>query len=464
MSELCKRSFHQLRSLDGSDSLKTVVRLFDQRLRATIAEGTASQYSLTPLFSSFIDSNPFQAMGGRELGFSWIAYILNSRYHGDVRYMMASKVVQALGKHLFSERSISSVSIRPTWIPPILGFLSLSKKLDTTSPLLDPVFIALRILSASRGSADFGATILPILTSTLLPTHPLQSRALALNIFVRFTSGWFSPQTESVPSKDLDKFLRAVGDPFKFPDLPLHDGEPISPADYQPMMAAVVLMGFASSDLWRGHLNRSQLISCEETASTREGQRSVLGCMLTVGEDSLPEFLCSATKVGMAIGRLEELRCFNLAEVVIMWAWTAGVVNPVDHDGWRSIGHKTLRFYRTHGMGRLITLRQHIINKAWEPMFFSFLSKRHWISPERVGGVQESIPKSQLRGRSRNWYRTDFCLAQACQVRRFYHLFGYDPTTWEEAVAAEVDGKRDLLLSGRSVLPVSCVDWGRDYP
>jgi hypothetical protein len=29
---------------------------------------------------------------------------------------------------------------------------------------------------------------------------------------------------ENVPSKDLDNFLQAVGDPFKFPDLPLQDG------------------------------------------------------------------------------------------------------------------------------------------------------------------------------------------------------------------------------------------------
>jgi len=31
---------------------------------------------------------------------------------------------------------------------------------------------------------------------------------------------------------------------------------------------------------------------------------------------------------------LEELQCPNAAEVVIVWAWTIGVVNPVDRDGW----------------------------------------------------------------------------------------------------------------------------------
>ena len=55
----------------------------------------------------------------------------------------------------------------------------------------------------------------------------------------------------------------------------------------------------------------------------------------------------------MTVKYLEELQCPNTAEVVIMWAWTIGVVNPVDHDGWQLIGRDTLRFYQTRGMERL---------------------------------------------------------------------------------------------------------------
>jgi len=63
-------------------------------------------------------------------------------------------------------------------------------------------------------------------------------------------SGWFSLRVENVLDQDLDKLLQAVGDPLQFtPHIPLQDGQPAFTSKYKPIMAAAVLIEFASSDL-----------------------------------------------------------------------------------------------------------------------------------------------------------------------------------------------------------------------
>ena len=403
-------------------------------------------------------------MDNEELGFLWIADILNSGYQEDARCGMAGEVLRVLGKHFPLDFSPPFIAVHPTWIPPVLGFLSLYEKLGSTGSPRDSAFTAIRFLSASRRSSNFATEILPIFTSTLLPTHPQQLRSLALEIFTGLMPGWFSPQMESVPGEALDNFLQAVGDPFKFLDPPLHDGKPVAPSRYQPMMAAVLLIEFASSGLWRNSLRHSNFVSCEEAVSTREGQGSAFRYMLEVGWDIWPELLRTTAKIGMAIRRLEELQCFNTAEVVILWAWAVGVVKPTGQDDWRLIGRETLRFYQTHGTRRLAALKQ-FINTANAPRLRGwFYEQQPWGPPEpQAGNSQELILTPYPRRRSFDWCQTYFCLAQACQVRRLYHLFGYDPMTWKEAVAVEVDGETDLL-PGCPVTHAPLVDWVCDYP
>ena len=256
-------------------------------------------------------------MDSGELGFLWITEILNSGYKEDERERLDSTVVELLGKHFLHEGPVHCIDMEPAWVPFLLEFLSPSEKLGVTRSTR---FIALRILAASPGSADLGPMILPILTPSLLPTHPLQPRCLVLNIFESFMSSWFSSQMEDVPSKDLERLVQAVGDPFQFPDLILQGGKPMDPPYYDPTIATAVLMEFASSDLWRSHLCRSNFTSFEEVVSTWDGRRTALGRMLGIATHLLPEFLSTATKISMAIRRLEELGCLDTAEVVIMWA------------------------------------------------------------------------------------------------------------------------------------------------
>jgi len=440
--------------LNRSETLKTAIHLFHRQLQPLIIEGEADEDIVSSVLSASIGLDPFQAVGCEELGFLWIAEILNSRYEEEWREEMASQIMESLGKISFHEDSVPFIRMQRTWISSLLGFLSLREKLDRQG---EPSLIVLRILAISPRYANFGTSALPILVSPLLPTHPLQSRRLALRVFDTFAPGWFSSQMENVPSEDLNKLVQAVGDPFQSPDPPLQDGKPSDQLYYNPMMVAAVLIGFASSDLWRNHLQRSNFASLEEIVSTWDGKKDALKCMTY---RKPPECLFTATGTAMAIRRLEELQCPNTAEVLIMWAWTIGVVDPVDHDGWQLIGHDTLRFCRTRGMERLITLKQYIIDITGQ--------SAHLVLPlvERYGRSKVKdffgLPVLKLRPHFRR-DDTILYLSQACQLRRFYQLFGYDPTTWKDAVAASAGEKSDVSL-GHPVAPSLSMDWTCDYP
>jgi len=416
-------------------------------------------------------------MDNAELGFSWITEILNSKYEDRDRYWMASRVVELLGKHFHFGDPEDILYVQCAWIPPLLDFLSLSERFYAMEHPPYTGILAIYILSSSQVSADFAATILPILSSTLLPTHPLRSRGLALKTFRMLISGWFSTQMESVLYNDLNKLLQAVGDPFQStPDPPLWNWISRDILHHGPMNSVVVLIEFASSDLWGSHLRHSNFTSCEGVLSTEGGRRTALNRMLSTATYNWLAFLHTPTKIVTAIRCLEELQCLNTAEVVIMWAWTAGVINAVDYDGWNLVEGDTLRFYQTHGIRRLATLKRHIADSATEHEHLSFLTMHYESSPCRMGNVRRSIPFTRSWKEPDPIDRTDLRVSQVCQLRRLYHLFGYDAATWKEAIEAEemvvvgevvvseeVDEEMNVL-SGRPVTHVPFTDWTCDYP
>jgi hypothetical protein len=165
---------------------------------------------------------------------------------------MASSVVQLLGNFFFPKKDYGDISypeffVTPTRIHLLLGFLSLSEKLYATEPPPYAGSIALRILSVAHVSADFGPTVLPALSLTLLLTHALQSRSLALQVFTASAMVWFSLQMENVAAENLENLLRAVGDPFLF----TRDTSPPNPRSHllgpdhsEPFDTAVVLIEF----------------------------------------------------------------------------------------------------------------------------------------------------------------------------------------------------------------------------
>ncbi|KAF9642112.1 hypothetical protein BDM02DRAFT_3124834 [Thelephora ganbajun] len=441
---------------NNDDALQIAMELFHQRFQIIIREGKPGTHLPERMLSVLVYLDPFKIVGTRELVISWITEILNSKYPEDERYEMLCGVVQLLGKH-FNFHILGDVpNVKPAWIPPLLNFLSLSERFYTTDDPPYPASTALRILSTSEVYGDFDTTFLPVLASTLLPSHPLQSRNLALKVFYAFIPGWFSSQIENVPDKDLNKLVQAVGDPFQFtPGLPLQDGKPVGTVGHESTMAAVVLIEFASSDLWRNHLDRSNFASCEEIVSTEEGRRTALQSMLWAALNSWQELLCTPTKITTAIRRLEELQCLNTAEVVITWAWTVGVIDPADYDGWRLIGKETLRFYQTHGTGHLTALKRHIIDNNEGTDFYyhlEFLCRKVGSdsSPCRVESVQRRITVEDVDTEN---YLVDLRVSRVCQLRRLYQLFECDPMTWEEILGA--GDNADV-----APLPGSCL--GRD--
>ena len=392
------------------------------------------------------------------MGFTLVADILGSSFTIGDRYLMASGVVQLLGISFFPKKDVDfpveRVYVERTWIPPLLDFLLLSEKFYAVRPAPYAGSIALRILAVYR-PADFDTTILPILSLALLPTHPLQSRTLALKVFNASLPGLLSSQMDNVPAMDLKGILQAVGDPFIFTeDTSLLDQQTrLSETNYEPIFAAIILIEFASSDLWRNHLHPSNFTTCEAFMSTEEGKKTAVGRMFSAVSTSWPKLLCTTAKVVTAIERLEELQCPSTAEVVIMWAWTPGFLNVEDRDAWRLIERATLLFYQTHGMGRLKALERHLTNEI--PYHFHLLRGLHRDAPDRMAGSLLQAPPGSLDGDAY------LHLSQVCQLRRLYCLFGRGPTGWEEAVAGE---EKEGMDSSLTVTPILFMDWACDYP
>ena len=386
--------------------------------------------------------------------FSFIADILSSSFLEVDRYLMASNAVQLLENHFFPREhrgfGIEVISVERTWIPLLLAFLALSEEFYATQSPPYAGSIALRILSAADKPTYFDTAIFPILSSTLLQAHPLQSRTLALKVFNASFPWLLSLQMGDVPVGNLKDLLQAVGDPFVFTEdtYPRYRKTRLFGPYYEAFGAAVILIGFASLNLWRNHLHPSNFTTCEEFLSTEEGKKITIKHMLHA--QLRLELLRTAVEVVAAIERLEDLQCWNTVEVVIMWAWTVGVLDAGDVGTWGLVGRSTHSFYQTRGMGHLKALERHITNGVPLP---------HHIF-ERKFQPRTGLRRLALPGLL-DW-DAQLLISQVCRLKSLYCLFGRDPTTQEGAVASGEAGKgMDLSLA---VTPVVFVDWTCDYP
>lgn len=428
-----------------------VINLLHQHLQMTIMNGTADPDMFSSTLSVLGHLNPFQVVTTQKLCFSLITNILNSRYAAVEQYWMAAAAVELAWK----EFTPMPCNVQHDWIPPLLGFLELSETFYSTHHQSAPGALALQILSATQGYGDFCPKMLPILTSTLVVTHPLLSRKSALRVFAQFSPGFFS-EAESISNEDCARLLRAVGDPFQSaPDIPLQYEQQWLVDEHNSTRAIVILIGFASSDPWCNHLHYSNFISWEEGTSTVDEKISAF----TYWQDVA--FLRRPTMIIAAIERFEEIQCLNTAEAMLVWAWTFGIVDAVDHDAWRLIGHKTLTFYQTHGMGWLKVLSQHIMNSDKPPRF----TTAHRGSQCQVEGVRLPVRIAERVRRlgSGEGYFTDLPLADACQLKRLYLLFGYNPITWEELVTPGRVGGGVNVSPGESPNPVYLMDYMCGY-
>jgi hypothetical protein len=430
-----------------------MVNVVYQQLHKTIRQGVVSEeQNLIEILNTLVQLDLLRVRRDADVGFALIKEILRSSFSEESRYKMAGVVVRLLGSYDRRGFKLNFVMWNPKKSAPLLDFLLLSERFYVKTSAPFPESIALYILSITYKSTGFSAKILPILSSTLLPTNHLQSRSLALEVFNTLSLGLLSSQMEKITAAELENLLRAVGDPFLFNRDTLPDGLPTQ-SDYKPISTAVVLIKFASSSLWRNHLRHSNFTTFEEVLSTEEGKTAAIEQMLKTargswrhmlgkGDGFQRKFLRTAADVVAAIGRLEELQCLNTAEAVIMWAWTNAFVDSEDHDAWESIERTTLSFYRTHGIGRLKALERHITSHATVSYEISFPSHCR---------LSDSLDTSNYRD-----------VARACLRKRLYCLFGRDQTTGVKVVADEEEERKMDLSS--AVTPVSFVDWACDYP
>ena len=120
-------------------------------------------------------------------------------------------------------------------------------------------------------------------------------------------------------------------------------------------------------------------------------------------------------------------------------------------------------------MRSLAALKRCIIqNTDWEPRRrqTDFVAARYEGPPFRVGRSRRPSNLSYLREgipHQEEW-EIDCVISQACRLRKLYLLFGYDPTTWEEAVGVGKADEPRGVLSGHPVTPDPFVGWECDYP
>ena len=421
-------------SPEGSQTLSRAFNVLHKRLIVAVGNGVETR-SLHLILTALGHLDLLQAEDFREKYVSWIGVIFGSGHYSERdKYLLASDIMLLLmprkGVDLQPWESLPKV--QPAELPSLLKFLLLSEKYNTGNDLSYSNAIALRLLSLNYDMArgDLSPLLVPVLTSTLSTTRPLPSRIFALKLFQEHGPEWFSPQMEQFSDVVRLELLNSLGDPFH-PSADLtSDTEhlPTVQIEREPTDTAILLIGFASSDLWNGHLRHSNFSSCEEIFFTGWGKRLAIDRMsFKQTYFGGGEFLDTPTKLIAAIKRLRDLQCWNTAEVVILYAWTGGALDPVDHDAWGLIGHETGEFYRARGM-------------APSEMKLRNQEMRGGVTIRRVevNGVQRPVRLATDGGL---WDS----IHSACQLKRFYQLLGHDPVTWVEiAAVADVDG--DVML------------------
>jgi len=309
----------------NSYALFTALDYLQKQLFAIIKARTVRSSFISSTFSTLSELDTPRVASFQEACISWIHEIIDSAYPEDERFSMASSAVALLGKQFGPQFSEHSPRVLATGIRPLLDFLLLSERHHSPESPTYPGVVALRFLLDATPYRRLDPNILPILTSTLAPTHHLQSRTLALKLFQRPGFEWCTSQAEGFSDTDRARLLEAVGDPFQFtPDHLPQDGQPTTTTHYEPMPTAILLIKFASSDLWRSHLRHANFTSCEEIISAEEGRDLVIKHMDQEETGAWPG-------LPLAIGRLEELECKNTAEAVTLWARTKGIVDAPDH-------------------------------------------------------------------------------------------------------------------------------------
>ena len=92
-------SLHLICLSSVSETLRTVVRLFGQRLQVSTKEKNIHANPLLRMLPAVTHLDPFEAADDKEMGFSWVSEILNSGYPEEEQYSMSSVIVRLLWRY-----------------------------------------------------------------------------------------------------------------------------------------------------------------------------------------------------------------------------------------------------------------------------------------------------------------------------------------------------------------------------
>ena len=100
----------------------------------------------------------------------------------------------------------------------------------------------------------------------------------------------------------------------------------------------------------------------------------------------------SLAKLVLAIKHLEELGCWNTAEVVILWAWTNVDMNAANHDAHGLIEQETLNYYHLRGTQRKGALSIHIKANGQQPVRIQVGGEEFsGVSREDLGRISQTV-------------------------------------------------------------------------
>jgi len=112
-----------------------------------------------------------------------------------------------------------------------------------------------------------------------------------------------------------------------------------------------------------------------------------------------------------------------------------------------------------------MTLKRHITDTHMDITHFTYIARKYEGVLCRVGSVRQPDPVlAPCPDATPRDPMVALPIYQICQLRRLYHLFGYDPTARREAATAEGGEQTTDVLSGRPVAPVSFMYFACDYP
>ena len=421
-------SYLHIASTRTSHALFTALDCLRKQLITIIKAGNAENVPsgiISSTLSTLSDLNVSRVANIQDACISWIDEIFNSTYLEGEQYSMASSAVALLGAR-FDPPPPPSIEFtsddRATAVRPLLDYLLLSEGHRPTESPQDLEAIALQAIYATAEHKYFDPKALDVLAHTL-PTHRL--RSLALGLFQQPGFEWWSLPADVIADVDRASLLEAVGDPFQFdtPDPTPQGRGPIAATSYEPMRTITLFIEFTSSDLWKGHLRHSNFASCEEKVSTQEGRGTAFGYMDERKSIRAGPFNSTASLI-LAAKRLEELGCWDTAEVVMAWAWINHDANHGAHEHTRreALIHRHLR-----GMQRRGAFSGRIQTNAYQPV-------------RVLGGSSLAVQMNVDLTR----------IAQACHLKRLYQLFGCDSTRWEVGVGTMDDVALGLNGAGQT--------------